>query len=150
MKRYPREEFAVLVLPAPLNPDCNPRAGPHGPRYRDACDLARLAIAVRFADPSRFAEFDAWLFDPYEPRPLEAARRKAELLVGAEPLAAALADSSVPIMLRRNVDLLGRVGATRLPVLMGEGMAPEAGLPLGADELFATLERELGIRRDRE
>lgn len=146
MKRYPREEFAVLVLPAPLNPDCNPKAGPHGPRYRDACDLARLAIAVRLADPESFPGFDAWLYDPYDPRPLDVARRKAELLVGAEPLAAALSDPRVGEMLRRNVELLGRVGATRLPVLMGEGMAPEAGLPLGEKELFSTLEHGLGIR----
>ncbi|MCA9270292.1 MAG: hypothetical protein KDA41_17545, partial [Planctomycetales bacterium] len=72
--------------------DCNRYITYTDPHHRDACALARLAIAVWQADPAKFAEYDNWLFASATPPTAADAREKAESLVGAEALADALDD----------------------------------------------------------
>ncbi len=55
--------FRVMLLPVALSPACNPYVhGPMSARFDDACERARLALAVFHAAPEKFGAFDHWLF----------------------------------------------------------------------------------------
>ena len=50
-------QLQVLIIPVPLHPDCYPELEEVDPMHEDACELARLAIAVWMTRPAKFAEF---------------------------------------------------------------------------------------------
>ncbi len=62
---YPGQ-LAVLVIPCPLEKACNPSApeaeGGLKELHQDACELARVALAVWRRNPGKFAEFHEELF----------------------------------------------------------------------------------------
>lgn len=143
-KRY-GDQFAVAVVTVPLNPDCNPVMTQHVYRHRNACDLARLALAVWRADPKKFPQFDKWLYEPLDAPTPEQARQYAAELVGAEALAKAEADPQIKKSIARNVELYQAAGKGKLPKLFTEG----GGSDVASEhdwELFPMLERRLGIR----
>jgi uncharacterized membrane protein/protein-disulfide isomerase len=97
--------LAIISLPVPLDAHCNPLIQNTNPANANACDYARLGLAVWRARPASFPEFDDWLFDS-DPLPsLDQARAKAEHLAGKEALAQALGSSWVRTQLNKNVDL---------------------------------------------
>jgi hypothetical protein len=110
--------FAVLLLPVPLEAGCNPHVRVTQSRHRGACDLARLALAVWRAEPSRFGDMDAWLFAPPAPPSVADARRHAVTLVGEDPLRRAEADPWVGEAVRRAVAIHNAHGGDRLPKLL--------------------------------
>lgn len=131
--------FRVLVAPVPMDHDCNRTLAMTEPRFERSCELAQLAIALWRADPARFPEFDAWLFAPETPRTPEEARAEAERLVGAEAMARALAESPLPSVIERNVDLFEAVHARRLPVILRPDGLTIEGEPASAEELDTVL-----------
>ncbi|MCP5534645.1 MAG: thioredoxin domain-containing protein [Akkermansiaceae bacterium] len=86
MAKYPGR-LAVVVLAVPLDNKCNPNLPLGVESHRNACEFARLSLRVWRADPSKFAEFHAWLFE-YHTQPYEAAEAMAYSLVGAEKMEA--------------------------------------------------------------
>jgi len=86
MAKYPGK-LAVIVLPVPLNKQCNSNLPIRIKNHRNACEFARLSLAVWRADQSKFKEFHQWLFKYHEP-PYEAVRAMAYSLVGAENMEA--------------------------------------------------------------
>lgn len=120
--------FAVVLLPVPMNHRCNPHAPESMPqRFENSCQLARLALAVFRADRSQFADYDRWLFEPDQPRPLQAAHDEAQRRIGKQALSAALADPWVEQTLRRNIDAFSQSGADRVPVTLAPGYEPIIG-----------------------
>lgn len=78
-------KITVLVLPVPLNSECNAHL-PRGVKdHRNACELAKLALTVWRADPSKFPDFHQWAFD-FHDQPIEAAEAYAYSLVGEEKM----------------------------------------------------------------
>ncbi len=140
------DRLAVVLLPTPLNRECNPAVEETEPRFADACELARLALAVWRADRSRFAEFDRWLFESEQPRARSAAREEAERLIGVEALATALADPWVEEQLRVNVEAYAASGIEQIPVLLAPGRAGVSGRVADTAALVHVLEAELGIK----
>ena len=69
----------ILALPMPL-----------GGSHREACELARIAVAVWHVDASKFKEFQDW-WVLTERRTIVAAKVRAEKLVGNSELQAELA-----------------------------------------------------------
>lgn len=144
LERYGPAQLAVAAVPVPLNADCNDAVRVTAGRQRDACELARIALAVWVADPAKFAEMDRWLFAPARPPAAEAARQHAASLAGAEALERALADPRVDRRIAGNVAMYKAAGAGRLPKLLlpthkAEGPAEDA------EALFSLLETHLGL-----
>ena len=144
-RRY-SDQFAIIALPVPLNSDCNSTQKETQDRFQDACVLARLALAVWTADPTAFEEYDAWLFEPKQPRRSEEARQKAEQLVTSAELQRAESQSDIERRIVRNVEAYAESGAERIPVLMSPGFAAIVGRSTSAEELYEVLEDELGLK----
>ena len=120
-------KFAVLALPLPMNRECNPHAPEEMPeRFRHSCELVKIALAVRFGAPERFAEFDGWLYEPENPREPKEARRQADRILDGR-LEAALSDARVEQTLKRNIDAFSASGADRVPVIFGPWVEPIVG-----------------------
>jgi hypothetical protein len=98
-------EMGIVALPAPLDAECNPLIIVTAPANENACQYARLSLAVWHARHEAFAPFDDWLFAPSTPPPIDQARLKAEELVGREALAKALTSSWVERQLQFDVSL---------------------------------------------
>ena len=98
-------QLAVISLVMPLDADCN-RLMKQTPRaHQNACEYAKLGLAVFVADPEKSHTFDDWIFGPPVPPDLAQARQYAETLVGTQALAQALIDPRVEAHLARNVDI---------------------------------------------
>lgn len=76
-------EYAVLLLPVPLNHDCNPSFPDRAADHPYACELARLALAFWRAAPAKFPAFHEFLMTAAAPLTPEAARNEARRLAPA-------------------------------------------------------------------
>ena len=96
-------QLAIISLPMPLDPDCNPTMQKPHPSHTNACAYAKLGLAVWRADRTKHHEFDNWLMEGAKPPPLVDAQLKAAQIVGAEAFTRALQDPWVENQLRVNV-----------------------------------------------
>ncbi len=133
-KRY-GDQFAFLVLPVPMDAKCNPHVYHTDDRHYFACELARLALAVWKADPSKFEEFDDWLFNAPgdSSRTDKASRAEAERLIGKPALDKALASGEPDEILKMTTRVYSAAGLGRIPKMMIrefriEGQITESGL----------------------
>lgn len=109
-------KLAFLLCPTPLSVSCNPYIPASGDDpFKGSCELARLALAVWYAAPELFEEYDAWLFSSeqpggWRPRPVDEARMYASELLErvSVDLENALGDSRIDSALALHVELLGR------------------------------------------
>jgi len=85
-------QLGIVCLPMPISTNCNPFLPGHIHSVSNACEYARLGLAVWRAKPEAHRQFDDWVFAPDEPAPLEQARQYAAQLVGADKLRVASAD----------------------------------------------------------
>ena len=138
----------ALALPTPLCAACNRYIPETEERFRASCDLARLSLAVFYAAPTRWPDFDQWLFEPEQPRSADQARAQAASILG-DTLAAARQDERVERMLQRNVAAFGAIPAAgpaqrRLPVTWSPGRPPIVGPVESAGEFVNWLNRPAG------
>jgi protein-disulfide isomerase/uncharacterized membrane protein len=136
-------ELAVLVLPVPTNTKCNQYAGTTHEDQKEACEYARLGLALWLAAPQRYETFHDWLFEPKRPPALEKAQRYAQELAGAEALAAQQKSEAVQTRLHRYVELYRQSGAGSVPKMFSGDYKIE-GVPDSADKLSDALRRVLG------
>lgn len=121
-------QLAAVLLPIPLNRDCNPHAPEEtGSRFEQSCDLLRVAIAFYLADPVAFSDFDRWLFEPAQPRSADLARDEAIRRLGKESFEQASTNPRMQQMIIRNVHIYGQSGADRVPVLIVPGAPAVVG-----------------------
>ncbi|QEG22474.1 vitamin K epoxide reductase family protein [Mariniblastus fucicola] len=146
MEKYP-DQFAVVMLPMPLNSDCNPHWGETKKRFLDSCKLARLALGVWKVEPEKFLEFDKWLFETKTPRPIAEATAKAKQMVDAANLESVLAsDISIDELIEKNVNAYADSGAERIPVLLSPGFSSIVGRPGSEEELHEILVRDFNLK----
>jgi uncharacterized membrane protein len=107
-KRFGLDNYLVVGIPVPLNPKCNPAFTDASPQHADACEHARLALALWRLDREAFREWDHWMFEggtaSSAPTPAEAIA-KAESLVDPAQLKASLADPWIKEQIARNIEL---------------------------------------------
>ncbi len=139
-------ELAIVLLPAPLDADCNPAEEETSPRFEDSCELAELALALWRVDPQAFETFDRWLYETPQPRPIEQATARAIDLVGQDALAKGLADPWVQSRISKNVQAYLASEANLLPVLLSPGIEGRKGRP--SHEEIESLLAELGVGSD--
>lgn len=96
-------QLAIVTLPMPLDAECNHVLSRTPGAHTNACQYARLGLAVWRANREAFREFDDWLFAPASPPSLAEARNRAEQLVGRENLERELADGWVENQLKMDI-----------------------------------------------
>jgi thiol-disulfide isomerase/thioredoxin len=85
-------QLGIVCLPVSLSPKCNQFIPVNSQANPDACEYARMALAVWRARPEAHRQFDDWLFNGVKVPPVDQAREYAAQLVGADKLNSALAD----------------------------------------------------------
>lgn len=151
-ERFGKDNYLVVMLPTPLNSNCN-RYFEETP-HRNACLFASMAYAMWDADPEKFYEFDRWMIETGSasvPPDAEAARAKAEQLLGKEALAAALADPQLPEKIETaskvwNV-LKTKTGQPAMPKMVWSNGSLTEGSTGTEFELFGMMEEKLRLKR---
>ena len=141
-------QLGIVCLPMPVATNCNPFLPAQVHSNSNACEYARLGLAVWRAKPSAFRQFDDWMFRPERPVPVEQARQYAVQLVGADKLQAALADSWVAQQLimdcRLHYTNWMAAGSGALPqVILGDVVS--SGPLNSVDHLLILLNHYLGL-----
>jgi hypothetical protein len=144
MERY-GDDLAVIALPVPLNAACNNTVTATHAKHIEACELARLAMAVWRLNSPQFPIFHDWLFEPSGGRRAAEARVFAAQLVGEEALRNELASGIPDKFLATHVTLFTRAGKGQIPKLLfpRTTLVGEVG---STDTVCNTIERELGGR----
>jgi uncharacterized membrane protein len=106
------DKLAVISLPMPLDARCNPLMRGTPAPHMNACDYARIGLAVWRAKPNALAPFDDWLFSAstWQPParrapPLAEVTNKAVELVGLLPFEAASRDPGIEQQLRTDIEI---------------------------------------------
>jgi hypothetical protein len=140
-------DLVIASLPMPLAPGCNPLVKASHPDHVQACDYARLGLAVWRANRAKHAEFDDWLFASSRPPAVTQAVWRAEQLVGAEALARAQQDPWIEAQLRFNVavyEVAYRAGRGDMPQMIVGTNVVLGTFP--KYELLSLLDRHWGLR----
>ena len=141
LKRFVAENsdaVCVLLLPASLEPACNPYIANLLPEHVGACDYARLAVAMWRNSPEDFHAFCGKFLkaDPAPP-PVAEAKAWAEARIGRDRLAEILLHPDVQRTVARNIEVFasavrasGRLEMpkliTRDAVISGAADTPQA------------------------
>jgi len=142
------EGLAIVSLPAPLDGQCNYTVPMTPVAHSNACEYARLGLAVWRANRKVHPQFDDWLFKPEHPPALEEARREAARLVGARNLQAVLTNQWVSQSLRLGIDIY----ATNF-IHARQGSMPQLIIgtnlltgTVGVEEIHRRLDNQLGLK----
>ncbi len=140
-------DLAIIALPMPLDPQCNPTVTRPHPDHVNACFFGRLGLAVVRADRAKAAQFDEFIFKPERPPATNDAMMFAEQLVGSEALKRALADPWVENQLKQGVSIYEisfRAGQGSMPQsIIGSRIA--VGL-MRQEDLVRILVAEFGLK----
>jgi len=143
-KRY-GDQLGILAVCVPYEMECNEQLTETEPQHRGACAYAKLSLAVWRAAPELFERFDAWMFGPSRPVPLEQAKQYAQSIVGAAALERAMADPWIDEQIHKNLGFQAMLGKTTAPlIIMAEGAIE--GMPPSAEALFKVFEQHLGLK----
>ena len=140
-------ELAIVSLPMPLDPACNTLVMRTNPDHTNACEYARLGLAVWRARPTAHAAFDDWLFAPEHPPPVAEAQRYAGELVGVVPLQSALNDPWVNDQIQRDIAIYEAAYRARqgnMPQLIISNKVAVGTLPI--ENVYQLLAAELGLK----
>ncbi len=139
LKHY-GDNLAILALPVPLDASCNPTVNSTGGGHAEACELARIAVAVWRIEPAKFREFHDWMFAAN--RSALAARQHAETLVDKEKLKKELSSGIPSQYISRHVKLYEKVESGQVPKLIFPAVTLNGEVNSTAS-LCSTIEREL-------
>ena len=128
-----RGKLAILTLPMPLDAGCNRVIPQTAPPHVNACQYARVGLAVWRADPSKMDRFNDWVFEPETTPPLESVVGFAQEIVGEEALGRAMNDPWVERQLAQDIAIY-QVTSKRF----GTGAMPQ--LIVGDNIVFGDLE----------
>jgi hypothetical protein len=143
-------QLTIVSLPMPLDSDCNPLVKLTPTPHVNACQYARIGLAVWRAKREVSEEFDDWLFAPARPLSVDEVRRHAEKLVGKERFESALRDEWIGRQIQQDVDIfranqqVTHKGA--MPQLIVGG-AISVGEMARANDLYRLLEEQMGLKR---
>lgn len=134
-------KIATLVLCIPMNSNCNGTVRVNHDKHREACELAKLSVAVWRVDAEKFQLFHAWMFTGENPPTAAAAMEKAKELVDAEKLAAELEGKVVQQYIAKQVELYQNVGAGTVPKMLFSGTTV-AGKVTSPDTLIQIINQQ--------
>ena len=112
------DDLAVIVLPVPLNTNCNSAITRTGANFGQSCELAKLAVACWKLDPQKFEEFHHWMFEGAACPRYAQAKAKADSLLGREKVDAELRKEAAGKYIKKHVQLYKRIGKGVVPKLL--------------------------------
>ena len=139
-------QLVIATIPMPFDPNCNPIMKRHNPKHTNACDYAKLSLAVFRANRAKQHDYDEFLFAGEKPPPLALAQERAAEAVGFDALTKALADPWVEQQIRLGIalyDAASRAGYASLPQLM-VGQQVHVGI-LSTEVILDLLAKNLGL-----
>jgi len=98
-------ELAVVSLPLPLDSNCNRVVKVTATAHQNACEYARLGLAIFHANPEKFETFTDWIYTPERPPGVAEAQQYAANLVGAPELSRALQDPEIISQINTDVNI---------------------------------------------
>lgn len=141
-------KFCMIMLPVPLNRECNPHFPTPLTNHEHACELARLSLAAWRANPEVWPQVHETLFTRPVLQP-EIAEVAVAQLVGEEELAKAMEDPWVEEIIKADVEDFRQfveIGKTpKMPKLVYNKGKVLHGLTRTAEILLQSLEKEFGL-----
>jgi protein-disulfide isomerase len=110
------DDLAIIALPVPLDSACNRTVGYTAPEHAEACEIAKIAVAVWRCSRRQFPPFHSWLFE--QARTAAEARQHAAELVGEKALQEELALPHAGNYIAKHVELYERIGSGSLPKIL--------------------------------
>lgn len=141
-------QLAIINLPMPLDSACNYTVRMTPSAHSNACEYARLGLAVWRANRAVHPKFDDWVFEPEHPPPLTNAQQYAAQLVGPQNLQAALGHHTVTEYLQLGINIY----ATNF-IHVRQGSMPQLIIgtnlltgTVAIDEVYRRLDNQLGLK----
>ncbi len=143
IEKHP-QDICVVLLPVPLNGECNHFLGPLEAGHPGSCEYARLALAVWKSHPIEFPEFHEMALSGTS---LEVCRRFCETFIPPEKLEVALRDPWITEYIEANIaDWVSFSRETKkLPKLLLTEKRILHGLPPSKADFIRAVEQELGL-----
>jgi uncharacterized membrane protein len=147
------DQVALLIMPIPLDVECNKLITDPTISHRGACGTARIAISLAKLNPSAFRGFHDFLMTGKDkPPPMELIIPKANRLVDPDKLQKYSRGPEVKKQLEGYVDLFGRLQASSqggnsfgLPVqILGDKVM--SGSVEKPEDVFKAWEENLGVK----
>lgn len=139
------DQLCIVPLLVPMDKKCNPMVKVSRSQHRDACELAKIALALWQVAPEAFAEFHSWMLDSTKPRSPLAAKKWAADVAGAQRIDEALRVGELEKLLAENIRIYRNAGGGMIPkLLFGKYVA--SGVTPSAAALFRILEQKWHIR----
>ena len=143
-------QLACVLIPMPLDAKCNKSIEETHSDHVDACEYAKICLAVHLAAPAKYDAFDRWLFNNHkQQKKLDVVRRFAAQLVGAAALEKALANEAMNAQLQQNIrsyELISENGKTSImpqTIIEDKIMYGPAG---SVDHVKANLKKILNLK----
>jgi hypothetical protein len=152
IERY-GDQLAVVILPMPLELECNKLVPATDPLHRGACKISRTALAVAEIDPGKFVDFHYFLLAEEERSPTAAqAVVRAFRLVDRKELSRLGHSKEIEDRIQKNIRLYSALSAQHrgeksfgLPVqIFGDTVL--TGGEITSEEMFEAWEKALGIK----
>ncbi len=143
IEKHP-QAICVVLLPVPLNGECNHFLGPLDAGHPGSCEYARIALAVWKSHPIEFPEFHEMAMTGAS---LEDCRRFCETFISSEKLEVALRDPWITELIEANIaDWISFSRETKkLPKLLITEKRILQGLPRSEVDFIRAMEKELGL-----
>lgn len=152
LERY-GDQVAILVMPVPLDQDCNKLVTDPAASHRGACRTAKLAIAIARLDRSAFERFHDFLMTGKDKPPgIEKIIPKANGLVDRDLLSDLSRSKEVEKQVQGYVELFSKLQSSKsssrsfgLPVqILGDHVV--SGSVEKPEDVFKTWEEHLGVK----
>lgn len=101
-----KNQLSSIMVPMPLDSKCNPRIKTTQKDHINACNYAKICLAVHQVSPGKYDEFDKWLFsDHNSTKPLSTVRKYAEEIAGEKIFNETINSQSVLDQLATNIEV---------------------------------------------
>jgi len=101
-----KNQLSSIMVPMPLDSKCNPRIKTTQKDHINACNYAKICLAVHQVSPGKYDEFDKWLFsDHNSTKPLSTVRKYAEEIAGKKIFNETIDSQSVLDQLATNIEV---------------------------------------------
>jgi uncharacterized membrane protein len=144
-------QLSIISLPNPLDSRCNNNVRQTPRPHLEACDYAKLGLAIWRANRKVHHQFDDWVFTPEHPPPVAEAQQYAAKLVGSNQLTRALQDPWVEKALQHGIRIyttnyLHRppTGGNMPQLIVGTNLM--TGNFANSAQLYIMLQQHLGIK----
>jgi uncharacterized membrane protein len=142
-------KLAIVSLPMPLDSACNGTVRQTPSAHSNACEYARIGLAVWRANRQAHGQFDDWIFASETPPPLPQARDYAMQLAGKAAFGQALHERWIDEQIQHSIAIystnLIHLGNGAMPqLIIGNKLA--SGTLTGVQELYQLLAENLGLK----